>query len=164
MFNVTPSIQPKSTTPKTRSRQTFEQQLIGILERNQAHTTSQQKDEDLAFFESLIPAVRKFNDYQKTEFRLEVLNSVKKIQAMNFYVPQNVQSYPPFHSHHSQNVQMPNNPTVNPWFSQSLNLPSTSRQTFQAPSQSSEPSPATSVQALSPAESQMSQYSDLLEI
>lgn len=55
-----------------------------FLERSQ----NQQFDEDKSFLESLLPSLKKFNDDQKLEFRIGVLNLIKTITKPLPTIPQ----------------------------------------------------------------------------
>lgn len=51
----------------------------------------QEQDEDLAFFHSLIPTVRSLNADKKLEFRIAVLEALKRIKRQPNYCPNNEQ-------------------------------------------------------------------------
>ncbi|KAF5277318.1 hypothetical protein FQR65_LT16008 [Abscondita terminalis] len=139
--------------PKSTQKQTFENKLLQILENRE---TQQEDDEDLAFFKSILPSVKKLTDIQKTEFRLDVLNSLKKAQTFNIYgAPPNMHHIQlhPSHQHFHQ-FGMSTLPAAPPYIQ---STPSTARPPSHFTYTSDPSSSSSSFQAPSPADSQLSE-------
>ncbi len=58
-----------------------------------AKTSEEDADDDLQFFKSLLPTVRKLSDSKKLEFRMAVMSSLQNVMYTNSVTP--VQNYSP---------------------------------------------------------------------
>lgn len=145
---------PKAPRRSVQSSQksTFESKLLQILENRKE---PQEEDDDMAFFRSLLPGIRKLTDLQKTEFKLDVLNALQKQQRLNIpQVPPYIQPsvpYPSTYSHYQT-------PQTFASTYQSLNPPSATNHLHAS---TPLPSPSFSVDS---SESRHSQFSETLDL
>lgn len=89
-------------TGPPRKRQ-IEEALLTFMQQRPTPTATPDDNEDKAFFNSLLPLVREFTPDQKIEFRLELLNMVKRYRSG--LIP--IQSRPPSHNFQTQTQLTP---------------------------------------------------------
>ncbi|CAG4948313.1 unnamed protein product [Parnassius apollo] len=81
-----PTSKQKQVKSKKQAPSEFEAQLLECLKSNQLELES----EDLAFFQSLQPSLKRFTRYQKLMFRTKVLNIVMEMESQTqpaYYSP-----------------------------------------------------------------------------
>lgn len=85
----------KGSNAKRRKCEDVDRALIEALEKS--NTPSHPPlDEDEAFFASLLPSVRRFNEEEKLQFRLEIIQVIQKIKKQSrIPLPASSYSYPP---------------------------------------------------------------------
>jgi hypothetical protein len=93
---------PQLTNPRKRrmkkksEKRSFEQKLLNFQESG-IRNLQCEEDEDLSFFKSILSGVRTLNDDQKTEFRIEVLQTLQRIKRNYSLHIQNSTSFPTRH-------------------------------------------------------------------
>ncbi|CAD7077705.1 unnamed protein product [Hermetia illucens] len=112
-------IRRRPTKSKITSVQ-FRSRLLKILSQQQNQKPNCAHDDDESFFHSLLPIVRKLDEQQKIQFRMEVLNSLRSARSFNNIPPQtamnlgnlsNNQSYFPLSQHQLQIYSLPSTHT-----------------------------------------------------
>jgi hypothetical protein len=99
---------PQLTNPRKRrmkkksEKRSFEQKLLNFQESG-IRNLQCEEDEDLSFFKSILSGVRTLNDDQKTEFRIEVLQTLQRIKRNYILHIQNSTSFPTRHPDEQSN-------------------------------------------------------------
>ena len=86
----TRTLHRKRQTTKTKPTE-FEGELLQLLKADHLEL----EEDDLAFFKSLQPTLKKFTTYQKLMFRTKVMNALMEIEYQNFLPPNSAQDMAP---------------------------------------------------------------------
>ncbi|KAJ8915471.1 hypothetical protein NQ315_003234 [Exocentrus adspersus] len=86
--NIMRSPSPPVTVTNKKRKQDVPTQILGLLQkRNQQINPSKEEDDDTKFLLSFRSEIRKMNDNQKIEFKIGMLQLVKKIHESRYISP-----------------------------------------------------------------------------